>query len=88
MLKENGRKIIKYLQEVGTEDVNLTAADIAENLGMSLRVVNGFITSVSPASRRQGDPLVETEAGAEYDVAADEAEAAEKELHKRKKKAE
>lgn len=42
-LGENSLKVLEYLQ--ANDGKNMTAADIAEGLGISVRSVNGCITS-------------------------------------------
>lgn len=42
-MKENTRKIFDYLRDTDGQDV--TAADIAQALGMEVRSVNGSLTS-------------------------------------------
>ena len=49
-MKENTKKIITYLQGLD-EDVNVTAADVAEELGLEKRSVDGSFTS---AVQRKG----------------------------------
>ena len=53
-LKENG---LKVLESIG--DQNVTAADISEATNIPVKVVNGFITSVSPTSHRKVERLCE-----------------------------
>lgn len=42
-LSENGLKVWSYLKEIG--DANVTAADIAEALGLEVKTVNGVVTA-------------------------------------------
>lgn len=44
VMKENTKKVITYLQGLGAND-NVTAADVAEALGLEVRSVNGIFTS-------------------------------------------
>ena len=48
-MKENSKKVLMYLKEVNGEQV--TAADIADALGLEKRSVDGFFTS---AIQRKG----------------------------------
>ena len=48
-MKENTRKVLDYLKE--NNDSNLTAADVAEALGLEKRQVDGIFTS---AFQRKG----------------------------------
>ena len=48
-MKENTRKVLDYLKE--NNDSNLTAADVAEALGLEKREVDGIFTS---AFQRKG----------------------------------
>jgi hypothetical protein len=48
-MKENTRKVLDYLKE--NNDTNLTAADVAEALGLEKRQVDGIFTS---ALQRKG----------------------------------
>ena len=41
-LSENGAKVLSYLQE--NPDVDLTATDLADALGLTVKTVNGVIT--------------------------------------------
>ena len=43
-MKENTKKVIKYLQGLNTSD-NVTAADVADVLGLEKRSVDGIFTS-------------------------------------------
>ena len=43
-MKENTKTVITYLQGL-TDDVNVTAADVAAALGMEKRSVDGIFTS-------------------------------------------
>ena len=43
-MKENTKKVIKYLQGLGTSD-NVTAQDVADALGLEKRSVDGIFTS-------------------------------------------
>jgi len=43
-MKENTKKVIKYLQGLSTSD-NVTAADVADALGLEKRSVDGIFTS-------------------------------------------
>ena len=43
MMKENSKKVLMYLKEHNGED--LTAADVAEALGLEKRSVDGIFTS-------------------------------------------
>ena len=49
-MKENSKKVITYLQGV-SDDVDMTAADVAAELGMEKRSVDGIFTS---AIQRKG----------------------------------
>ena len=49
MLKENARKVYDYV--LAHDGENMTAADIAEALGLETRSVNGIVTS---AFQRKG----------------------------------
>ena len=42
MISENSRKVFKFLQ--ANPEVKMTAADIAEELGLGVKVVNGCFT--------------------------------------------
>ena len=42
-MKENTKKVITYLQGIG--DANVTAADVAAELGLEKRQVDGIFTS-------------------------------------------
>ena len=42
-MKENSKKVLNYLKEINGE--NVTAADVAEALGLEKRSVNGIFTS-------------------------------------------
>lgn len=44
MLKENSKKVFNYLKE--HNGTNMTAADVAEALGMEKRSVDGIFTTV------------------------------------------
>ena len=48
-MKENSKKVLNYLKEINGEKV--TAADVAEGLGMEKRSVDGIFTS---AIQRKG----------------------------------
>lgn len=48
-MKENSKKVLNYLKEVAGE--NVTAADVAEVLGLEKRQVDGIFTS---AIQRKG----------------------------------
>ena len=48
-MKENSKKVLNYLKE--NNGVNLTAADVAEALGLEKRSVDGIFTS---AIQRKG----------------------------------
>ena len=48
-MKENSKKVLNYLKEVAGE--NVTAADVAEALGLEKRSVDGIFTS---AIQRKG----------------------------------
>ena len=49
MMKENSRKVLNYLKE--NSGVSVTAADIAEALGLEKRQIDGIFTS---AIQRKG----------------------------------
>ena len=49
MMKENSKKVLEYLKKINGQDV--TAADIAESLGLEKRQVDGIFTS---AIQRKG----------------------------------
>ena len=49
MLKENSRKVYDYVK--ANDGKNMTAADIAEAVGLEVRSVNGIVTS---AFQRKG----------------------------------
>lgn len=42
-MKENSKKVLNYLKEINGE--NVTAADVAAELGLETRQVNGIFTS-------------------------------------------
>lgn len=44
-LKESSRKVFEYVKEMTEQNVNITAADIAEATGLEVRSVNGIVTS-------------------------------------------
>ena len=48
-MKENSKKVLNYLKEINGQDV--TAADVAEALGLEKRSVDGIFTS---AIQRKG----------------------------------
>ena len=48
-MKENSKKVLNYLKEINGE--NVTAADVAEALGLEKRSVDGIFTS---AIQRKG----------------------------------
>ena len=48
-MKENSKKVLNYLKEIG--DANVTAKDVAETLGLEKRQVDGIFTS---AIQRKG----------------------------------
>ena len=48
-LSENSRKVFDYVKSI--DDANVTANDIADALGLSVRSVNGIVTS---AFQRKG----------------------------------
>ena len=48
-MKENSKKVLNYLKEINGE--NVTAADVAETLGLEKRQVDGIFTS---AIQRKG----------------------------------
>ena len=48
-MKENSKKVLKYLKSINGDDV--TAADVAEDLGLEKRSVDGIFTS---AIQRKG----------------------------------
>ena len=48
-MKENSKKVLNYLKEINGSDV--TAADVAETLGLEKRQVDGIFTS---AIQRKG----------------------------------
>ena len=43
-MKENTKKVITYLQGLDA-DANVTAADVADHLGLTVQSVNGIFTS-------------------------------------------
>ena len=45
-MKDNSKKVLNYLKEINGEKV--TAADVAEALGMEKRSVDGIFTSAIP----------------------------------------
>ena len=49
MMKENSKKVLNYLKDVNGD--NVTAADVAEALGLEKRQVDGIFTS---AIQRKG----------------------------------
>ena len=49
MMKENSKKVLEYLKKINGQDV--TAADVAESLGLEKRQVDGIFTS---ALQRKG----------------------------------
>lgn len=56
-MSDNSVKILKYLQSIGDEDV--TAADVADALGLSVKVVNGaFTMSIAMATQVKKNPNV------------------------------
>ncbi len=85
-MKENSRKVLAYLKEINGQ--NVTAADVAEALGLEKRSVDGIFTSAiqrkglgirTPAEIELDDGthkpvkfLSLTEAGMAYDPDAEE----------------
>lgn len=85
-MKENSKKVLEYLKSINGQDV--TAADVAEALGLEKRQVDGIFTSAiqrkqlgvrTPAeveladgSHRQVKFLSLTEAGMNFDPDATE----------------
>jgi len=57
-MKENTKKVITYLQGLDAND-NVTAADVAEALGLEKRSVDGIFTSA--VQRKQYGERVEAE---------------------------
>jgi len=57
-MKENTKKVITYLQGLNAND-NVTAADVAEALGLEKRSVDGIFTSA--VQRKQYGERVEAE---------------------------
>lgn len=86
MMKENSKKVLNYLKEINGQ--NVTAADVAEALGLEKRSVDGIFTSAiqrkglgirTPAEIELDDGthkpvkfLSLTEAGMAYDPDAEE----------------
>lgn len=84
-MKENSKKVLNYLKEINGD--NVTAADVAETLGLEKRQVDGIFTSAiqrkglgvrTPAeieledgSHKQVKFLSLTEAGMAFDPDAD-----------------
>lgn len=48
-MKENSKKVLNYLKEIG--DANVTAADVADALGIAKKSVDGIFTA---AIQRKG----------------------------------
>lgn len=85
-MKENTKKVITYLQGLSA-DVNVTAADVADALGLEKRSVDGIFTSaiqrkgvgvrveaeieLADGTHKQVKFLKLTEAGRALDVNAD-----------------
>lgn len=85
-MKENSKKVLNYLKEIN--GANVTAADVAEALGLEKRSVDGIFTSAiqrkslgvrTPAeielpdgTHKQVKFLSLTEAGMAFDPDADE----------------
>lgn len=86
-MKENSKKVLNYLKEINGQDV--TAADVADALGLEKRSVDGIFTSAiqrkglgvrTPAeiemedgTHKQVKFLSLTPAGMDFDPDADEA---------------
>lgn len=85
-MKENSKKVLEYLKTIGS--ANVTAADVAEALGMEKRSVDGIFTSaiqrkslgvrvpaeieLEDGSHKQVKFLTLTDAGMAYDPDAEE----------------
>ena len=86
MMKENSVKVLNYLKQINGQDV--TAADVAEALGLEKRSVDGIFTSaiqrkglgirtaaeieLADGTHKQVKFLSLTDAGMAFDPAAEE----------------
>ena len=45
-MKENSKKVLNYLKAINGQDIGVTSGDVAEELGLTKRQVDGIFTAI------------------------------------------